>query len=371
MAGMPTGIRRRHHRGCSGTECRCGWEASVGSGSGARLRKTFRTLGEARSWRADAQRQLASQELRPGRSPKLRDAATILLDGMEDGSIRNRSGHRYKPSAIRSYREALNAHLLPHLGPLRLDEIKRRDVQALTDKLATSRSASTVRNALLPLRVIYKRAIRDGEATASPCLGIDLPARDETQRTPPTRSEAEQLLSSMRDGRRTLWATALYAGLRKGELRALMWQDIDFVAGVIRVERSMDASGEIITPKSRAGRRAVPVPNLLRVMLREQRLRNGGSPYVFGHGDRPHPLEVSAVEGVGLHDCRHAYASFMIAAGCNLKTLSVFMGHSSVTVTADRYGHLFPGSEAEAAGLLDRYLSGKDAQEDARGVDSL
>jgi integrase len=367
MATMPTGIRRRHHRGCSGTECRCGWEASVGSGSGARLRKTFRTLGEARSWRADAQRQLASQELRPGRSPKLRDAATILLDGMEDGSIRNRSGHRYKPSAIRSYREALNAHLLPHLGPLRLDEIKRRDVQALTDKLATSRSASTVRNALLPLRVIYKRAIRDGDATASPCLGIDLPARDETRRTPPTRSDADALLTSVEESRKALWATALYAGLRKGELRALAWGDIDFEAGVIRVDRSMDGRGRLIPPKSKAGRRTVPIPTALRTLLIEHKLRNEATRFVFGQHERPLPLRVQRTPGgFGLHDCRHAYASFMIAAGCNLKTLSAFMGHSSVTITADRYGHLFPGSESQARTLLDRYLAGKDASQDAQ-----
>ncbi|TMC25960.1 MAG: hypothetical protein E6J32_12960 [Chloroflexi bacterium] len=60
---------------------------------------------------------------------------------------------------------------------------------------------------------------------------------------------------------------------------------------------------------------------------------------------------------MGLHECRHTFASLMIAAGVNAKALSSFMGHSSVTITLDRYGHLFPGSEAEAAGLLDEYLA--------------
>jgi len=57
------------------------------------------------------------------------------------------------------------------------------------------------------------------------------------------------------------------------------------------------------------------------------------------------------------HDCRHTYASLMIAAGCNAKALSTFMGHSSIQITMDRYGHLMPGSEEEAAGLLDAYLT--------------
>jgi integrase len=59
---------------------------------------------------------------------------------------------------------------------------------------------------------------------------------------------------------------------------------------------------------------------------------------------------------IGLYECRHTFASFSIAAGVNAKALSTYMGHSSVTITYDRYGHLMPGNEAEAAGLLDAYL---------------
>ena len=58
-----------------------------------------------------------------------------------------------------------------------------------------------------------------------------------------------------------------------------------------------------------------------------------------------------------MHECRHTFASLMIAAGVNAKALSTFMGHASITITLDRYGHLFPGSEEEAAGLLDAYLT--------------
>ena len=58
-----------------------------------------------------------------------------------------------------------------------------------------------------------------------------------------------------------------------------------------------------------------------------------------------------------MHEARHTYASLMIAAGVNAKALSTFMGHASITITLDRYGHLFPGSEEEAAELLDSYLA--------------
>lgn len=66
--------------------------------------------------------------------------------------------------------------------------------------------------------------------------------------------------------------------------------------------------------------------------------------------------EAAGLERVTLHDCRHTFASLAIAAGANAKALSTYMGHSSLTITLDRYGHLMPGNEAEFAGLLDAYL---------------
>jgi integrase len=67
--------------------------------------------------------------------------------------------------------------------------------------------------------------------------------------------------------------------------------------------------------------------------------------------------EFSQLEPIALHECRHTFASLMIAAGVNAKALSTYMGHASVTITLDRYGHLFPGNEEAAAGLLDDYLA--------------
>jgi integrase len=67
---------------------------------------------------------------------------------------------------------------------------------------------------------------------------------------------------------------------------------------------------------------------------------------------------VAGLQAIGLHECRHTFASLMIAAGVNAKALSTFLGHASVMITLDRYGHLFPGSEQEAADLLDSYLEG-------------
>jgi integrase len=74
------------------------------------------------------------------------------------------------------------------------------------------------------------------------------------------------------------------------------------------------------------------------------------------------------LDQIGLHECRHTFASLMIAAGINAKALSTYMGHSSITITLDRYGHLMPGNEGEAAALLDAYLLRADTEARVRQV---
>jgi integrase len=182
-----------------------------------------------------------------------------------------------------------------------------------------------------------------------------------------------RLLAALPEADRALWGTALYAGLRLGELQALTWADVDVAGGTINVVRSLDPKAGPVEPKSRAGRRRVPIAAFLRELLIEHRLLTGReSGLVFSRtGEKP--LAPSAInerarrawqraqlQPIGLHECRHTCASYFIAAGVNAKTLSTFMGHANITTTLDRYGHLFPGSEAEAAGLLDAYLARGD-----------
>jgi integrase len=225
----------------------------------------------------------------------------------------------------------------------------------------------------------------------------------------------------------------VYAGLRRGELLALKWTDIDFAAGVIRIERSYDPrTNQMVAPKSAAGTRRVPILATLRAYLAEHKLaagdktglvfgRTGTDPFTHSTIIRrataawksanaqrvaralrplapeasPADLTALAVVCVGLptdgalaegalaalvkvglgakdavrtlrglellapitlHVARHSFASLMIAANVNAKALATYMGHSSVTITYDRYGHLMPGDEEQAAHLADAFL---------------
>ena len=222
----------------------------------------------------------------------------------------------------------------------------------------------------MPLRVIFRRAVARGDLAVNPTTGLELPAVEGRRDRIASPLEAETLLGALPDRDRALWATAMYAGLRRGELLALRWEDVDLAAGVIHVERSWDAKEGVVAPKSRAARRTVPIAGVVREHLVQHALRSGRrSGLVFGTS-AAHPFTPSNIrkranaiwsraglDPIGLHECRHTFASLMIAAGVNAKALSAYMGHSSVTITYDRYGHLMPGNETEAAELLDEYLT--------------
>jgi integrase len=174
---------------------------------------------------------------------------------------------------------------VPELGHLRLSTLTRAAVQDLVDRLvASGLSPSSVRNAILPLRAIYRRALSRSEVLVNPTLGLALPAVRASRERVAHPGEAKALLEALVPEDRPVWACALYAGLRRGELR---WQDVDFEAGLIRVERSWDDKEGRIAPKSRAGRRRVPLAKPLRAFLAAHRLSTPSeeAELVFGRED--------------------------------------------------------------------------------------
>ncbi len=303
---------------------------------------------------------------------------------MASGAVRTKAGDRYKPSVVREYERSLRLHLLPTLGGAKLSKIQRRDVQRLADELlASGADPSTTRNALKPLQVIYRRAIEDGDLAVNPCERLRLPAARGRRERIASPMEAAALIAAVRFEDRALWGCAFYAGLRRGELRALLWDDVDLANGLIRVDRSMSSHGETGEPKSRAGRRGVPIVAALRDLLVEHKLvTRRATGLVFG-SSAIQPFTPTAVrkraltawrraglEPIGLHECRHTFASLLIAAGVNAKAITAYLGHASIQTTFDRYGHLMPGNEDEAVALVDAYLERADTGRRLREIDS-
>lgn len=369
---MPSGIEVRHRGSCAapradGRCCAASYRAQVyDKTSGKTVRKTFPTRAAAKQWRQDAQVALRQGALIVDRAPTLADAAEAWLEGARGGSIHNRSGDPYKPSAVRGYEQNLEKRVLPTLGRYRLSEVRPRDLQALVDRLVTEGAhPSTITTTITPLRAIYRRALTRGIVSSNPTRGLEMPAVRATARRIVSAEEAARMLDLLDPPDQAVWATALYAGLRRGEIAALRSEDVDLASGVIHVRRGWDALEGEIEPKSRQGRRKVPIPGVLRDHLIEHRIRAGDAPRVFGSfgvvcrtaKNAGRAWRSAGIEPLTLHGARHAYASFMIAAGVNAKALSTFMGHANIAITLDLYGHLMPGSEDEAADRLDAYLA--------------
>ncbi len=368
---MSAGLRQRHGRNCRGGRCQCSWEAFVYSKrDGKKIRKTFSTQAEARVWRQESSVAVRKMLMRAPTAITVAEAADIWLQGARDGWIRNRSGDPYKPAAIRAYEAGLRVRVKPALGSMRLSDVTRNDVQDLVDELvAEGWNASTVVVTIASLRVIYKRALVRGEVAVSPLVGLQMPAVRGGRSRIATPAECKALLDALPERDRPLWATAMYAGLRRGELMALRIEDVDLDRGVINVRRGWDTLEGEITPKS--GReRNVPINSTLRSHLEPHLLSLPWSEgLVFGVNDRSTfngtPLlkraerhwEAANLRRITLHECRHTFASLMIAAGVNAKALSTYMGHATISITLDRYGHLMPGNEDEAAQKLDEYLA--------------
>ncbi|HEY2182491.1 MAG TPA: tyrosine-type recombinase/integrase [Solirubrobacteraceae bacterium] len=370
------GILRTHARGCPGGKCKCAarYQAWVYDSREKRVyRKSFDTQKEAKLWRSEQLSALAAGTVRAPSKRTFKEAADALLAGIKDGTIENRSGRRYKPATVRRYELALDKHLRPKLNKLKLSQIDRRRVKALVAewKRDGMTAPSSIRNNLDPLRVIVREAIEDGAIAIDPLAGLRLPQGGGRRERVADRAEAQKLIDALDQNDRALWACAFYGTLRRGELRALRWTDIDFEAGCIHVMRGWDdIEGEQET-KTDAGARDVPLAGILRKLLAAHKLATGrgSDDLVFGR-TATEPFTASTIglraqkrwkaaglEPITLHEARHSAASYLIEAGLNDLELTAMVGHSDSRTTKNIYGHLFPDSGVKVAAKLDEYLA--------------
>jgi integrase len=387
MARKPTpGVVERHARSCSsreGRRCNCtpSFEAWVWSPRDHRkIRRSFATAAAARGWRRDARSNVANGKLRAASSTTIGEEARAWMDRAKRGDARARGGRPFKPSVLRTYTRDLERYVIPALGPTRVSQVRRRDVQErlVDDLVARGLSGSRIRGVLNALRAVLRRPLQADELIADPTGRLDLPAGERARERAASPTEAAALLAALPEDDRALWATAFYAGLRRGELRALRWSDIDSGCTEIRVQRGWDDVEGVIEPKSKKGIRRVPVASALRLLLLEHKARTGrrddelvfgrtgGAPFTPTHiRERARGAwaaaavgaflrgEPSNLEPIGLHECRH---TFMHAAGRTLEEIGDYVGHSSAYMT-DRYRHLLDGARTEAAAALDALLS--------------
>ncbi len=331
------------------------------------VQRSFRapTLAEARA-KADAATREAAGTRARSQYPTLGDwLATWLAAKRPD----------LRPQTWRQYEGHARVWLVPVLGDVRLDELRRehwdRLVSAMTHARGHGRgraralSRTTVRHVSLTLRTALRDAVRRGVLAADPLAMVRAPRRAETQIVILTREEAARLVDAAVDepfGAADV--VAVTVGLREGELLGLRWDDIDRGRRRLRVRgnatRGLDGRRHVTAPKTAAGRRDLTLP-LVAVEALTRTPRTGDLVWPGPHGGPvPAPTFVSAwktarertgIRPVNFHALRHTAATLALEDGTPAHDVARMLGHSTVATTLRLYAH---ATDASTRALADR-----------------
>jgi integrase len=248
-------------------------------------------------------------------------------------------------SRVKRLQTAFGPYQLRAITPLMVDEY-------LAKRIAERQPASVNQESQV-LRHKFKKAMEWGKAIETPVTHVRPLRVDNRRLRYLSQEEMGRLLAVADDHLRPMLITALHTGLRRGEMFALTWQEIDLTLGVIRVLHTKN--GE---------RREIPMSHTLRETL-QQFPRRLGSDRVFPgqvgrgrvgiRGRFLRALRDAGIEGLVWHDLRHTFASYLVMAGVNLTSVKELMGHKTIAMTL-RYAHLAPDFQRDAINRLDTYI---------------
>jgi integrase len=275
----------------------------------------------------------------------------------------------------------VRVHVVPAIGEMRLSAIRPLDVQKVVDEVATKNlSAGTQVLVYRVLSSSLAQALRWQLIAVNPAKAIRPPRPERPMLNIPDRDQMTRILDVCRDTwieRHVLLAAA--TGMRLGEILGLRWRDVDLDAGVVRVTQAVEWSGRTFRfsqPKSPRSRRTISLPPFAIDALRRWRKDQNERRLIVGQGWADHDLVVD--DGLGrshrtdsvsagfrglmkregieprprFHDLRHAFATRLLEAGVHPKVVSEALGHASVAFTMDRYQHVMPTMQAQAADAI-------------------
>ncbi|WP_010582524.1 site-specific integrase [Schlesneria paludicola] len=274
-------------------------------------------------------------------------------------------------------------HIIPLIGNRKLSQLSPLHVQSMLTSLKEKNAGEeTRRYAFQVIRRAFNVAMRWGLMVRNPCSCVDAPKVVRRRINPLTVGQAKKLIEVSKDvANGAVFVLALTTGLRKGELLALHWEDIDLNEGVISVKRSLEELKGVLRvkePKSKSGKRLVKLPAMAiaaRWAHKKWQMANGlaACPIVFANqfgeflrksnfGERTWKqcrLAAGIPATVVFHDLRHSSATYLLESGCHPKIVQERLGHSKIGLTLDTYSHLAKGMQDRAADDMDRVLGVK------------
>src|SRR5919201_1675898 len=296
---------------------------------------------------------------------------------------------RVRAVTYEGYEVLLRRHALPRFGHLRLHELRALDVQSFYGELlagsaeSPALSAGTVVNLHLVLTQAFGQAVRWQLLATNPVAGAQPPRPRRPPRLVVDPPLLSRLLASVAGTRLEAPAgIAAATGMRRGEILALRWEDLDPELTIARVQRTLQPTQRGLVfeqPKTARSRRTVLLPAFLQPYLERQRIdqarrrartaawREHGLVIDRGDGRPLNPDTLSAgwarhlrrrrLPPVRFHDLRHAHATLMLSQGVHPKVVSERLGHASIGITLDTYSHVLPTLQEEAAAAFDALLA--------------
>lgn len=350
------------------------WRVRLRAG-GRQYRRTTRTQAEALA---------ALRELKSFAAAGVPSARYTVSDALDDFLQHGEGFRGWAPATSRSYSSTIEQHLRPTLGRVLLRDLSVRQVQGLLDRLLTSghsgRHVAQVRGVLRTAIAHAMRRELVGRNVAA--IAASPPVRREEMHALST-AELARLFEALEGERlRPLIVTAATLGLRRGELMALRWSDVDLSARTLTVRRTgARIDGEYVEgqPKSARSRRTITLPPAIVTLLRGQSATVAAERLQLGPAwrdqDRVFPREDGAELGaetirkalgrglasaglphIRFHDLRHSAATMLLAAGGSLRDVQEMLGHASYALTADTYAHVLDDQRQATAERIERTL---------------
>ena len=285
------------------------------------------------------------------------------------------------PRTVEGYEHIIKRYIIPRIGDTLLAHVRPEHLQRFyADELTIGLSAQTVRHHHMVLHKALQNAVEWGLAIRNVADAVKAPRAQRVEMQTWNESEITQFLEVAKTTPYyEVFFLALFTGMRRSELLALRWCDVDLIYGQIHVSRSLHVlkSGQPVfrSPKTAAGRRTIALTPSTSLMLTEYREKREAESILLGKpiadmdlvfnalGKHLLPNTVthawsklvkhSGLRSIRLHDARHSHASLMLKQGVHPKIVQERLGHSSIQITLDTYSHVAPGLQEAAAKRFD------------------
>ena len=367
------------------------WEGRVVIGYDENnLPKTKNVLAKTKSECMEKLKQLQEQYA-PPKSDKVKP--NMPFGEWMDFWYQNYSKPKLRATTRAGYENRIYLHIIPELGDIPLNQLTQNDLQQFYARLkkngrllhaehySESLSDTMVRGCHANCRSALEKAVQEGLIRVNPAVGCKLPPKKAREMQVLTREEIQRfLIQAKAEGYFELFLLELTTGLRRGELLALQWDDLNLETGELKITKQVYRTKEdgllISQPKTKSSIRTVSLPQPLLAILKEYR-EGINSRWMF-----PSPLkedspldpayirtrlhlilEHAQCKQIRFHDLRHTFATMALGSGMDVKTLSSMLGHVSAATTLDIYTHITNPMRSEAAAKIDQRIAKVDPKE--------